>query len=165
MLQNIREIVGKNTDVDARIQKILIENLGLESKDAEPGYKAYGYMAVEVATALANMFLALKHPDQGRSYKAFCDLTYQLAGNDFWKNNANVILPVVHTALNAYRDGVTLSVDRATKGEYGTNDTLIAASLAAPLELFPLIAYLVGGPGLMVTASIPLKSELAPYFL
>lgn len=162
VMEKVKEVVSKNTGVDKRIEDILIQQFQLNDQDKEPGYKAYGFMAVEVGMALTNMFLALRDPAAGRSYRAFCDLTYQLATNKFWENNANVILPVVHVALNAYRDGVALSLERT---EYGMGDSLIAAARCAPLEIYPLLAYLIGGPGLMVAASIPLKTELAPYFL
>jgi hypothetical protein len=161
-MQQVKKVVAKNTGIDGRIEDILIQQFRINDREQDPGYKAYACMAVEVGMAFTNIFLALKDPTAGRSYRGFCDLTYQLAQNDFWQKNASVILPVVHMALNAYRDGVSLSLERS---EYGVHDNLIAAARCAPLELYPLLAYLVGGPGLMVSTSIPLKNELAPYFL
>ncbi len=161
----IGSVVGRMTDLDTQIQDILMRNYGLLNDKADPGFLAYGMMAMEVANALSNVFLAIKHPEQHRTFRALCDLTYQLNTNDFWQKNAAVLMPAIHVALNAYRDGAVLAAERAERKEYGSNDSLIAASRAAPLELFPLIAYLIGGPALMVSASIPLKVELAPYFL
>jgi hypothetical protein len=74
-------------------------------------------------------------------------------------------MPLVHMALNAHRDAVALQVDRAKREEYAQGDTLLAAARAAPLEIFPIIAYCFGGPELMLSASLPLKQELAPYLL
>lgn len=169
VLEQAQKVANKNTAIDSQIQEILMRNLGLVVREGEPkpeiGLMAYGTMAVEVGIALANIFLAIKNPEQHRTYRGFCDLTYQLNTNDFWQKNAAVLLPVIHVALNAYRDGVSLTIDRDIRGEYSSSDALIAAARVAPLELFPLIAYLVGGPGLMLSASIPLKTELAPYFL
>lgn len=163
--QELAKVVQGNAALDAKIQDILTQHFGLLDKDADIALKAYGTMALEVAMAIANMFLALKNPEQHRTYRAFCDLTYQLNTNDFWVKNASILLPALHVALNAYRDGGMLMADRAIRGEYSTNDALISAAQVAPLELFPLIAYCIGGPNLMVKASIPLKTDLATYFM
>lgn len=165
MQQAVTNVVKENATIDNAIQDILMKHYGLTSKDQPAAYMAYGMMAMEVAMALVNMFLALKNPSQHRSYKAFCDLTYQLNTNDFWNKNASILLPAVHVALNAYRDGGVLMLEREVRNEYSSDDALIAASRVAPLELFPLIAYCIGGPPLMLQASIPLKTELATYFL
>ncbi len=153
-----------NTRVDENLKEIFIRHLNANG-DVDAGYKAYALMAVEVCLALSNVFLAIKNPKDHRTYRAICDLTFQLNTNDFWQKNANVLLPVVHICLNTYRDGASLMAERTARNEYSMFDTLISASRAAPLELFPLVAYLVGGPILMVSASLPLKHDLAPYFL
>ncbi len=168
ILEQAQKVAAKNSAIDARIQDILMEHLGLIPKEGQKidiGLMAYGTMAVEVGVALANIFLGIKNPDQHRTYRGFCDLTYQLNTNDFWQKNAAVLLPVIHVALNAYRDGVALTIDKETRGEYSSSDALISSARAAPLELFPLLAYCVGGPMLMLSASLPLKTDLAPYFL
>jgi hypothetical protein len=169
LTEQAQRVVKKNNEIDGAITEILMRNLGLIVAEGETkpdvGLMAWGTMAVEVGLALANLFLAIKNPDQHRTYRAICDLTYQLASNDFWQKNAAVLMPVVHSALNAYRDSASLLLERESRGEYSSNDALIAGARTAPLELFPLIAYLVGGPKLMVSASIPLKTELGPYFL
>lgn len=121
-------------------------------------------LACHMSVALCNIFLAIRRPEERRTYRAVCDLTFGLNTNGFWVANAGVIMPVVHAALNTYRDGVELTLDTYNKGEYGVNDALATASRLAPLEIFPLIAYLIGGPPLMLATSIPLKQDLAPYF-
>lgn len=163
-LDAIKQVAEANATIDDRLQSIFIEHFGID-KDAPAGHNAYALQAVEVAVSLANIFLSLRRPDEHRHYRALCDTTYHLNTNDFWQRNAAVILPVMHVCLNTYRDGAELVLERTAKGEYSSNDALIAASRAAPLEIFPVIAYLIGGPKLMYTASLPLKRALAPYFL
>lgn len=167
-IESAQKVVARNTETDENIKEILVRLLAPKDESGNPPdarYMAWCLMAVEVGLAMANMFIAIRNPEQHRTYRAICDLTYGLNSNDFWQKNASVLLPVVHSALNAYRDGVSLTLEREVRKEYSSNDALISAARAAPLELFPLIAYLVGGPSLMVSASLPLKTELGPYFL
>lgn len=163
-LDEIKKTAEAVARLDNALTEIFIRHFNIH-KDAPAGHNAYGMMAVEVALSLANVFLAIKNPQEHRSYRAICDTTYHLNTNEFWQKNASVLLPIMHVCLNTYRDGVELKVERAQRGEYSTNDALISAATAAPLELFPVIAYLIGGPSLMVSASLPLKKDLAPYFL
>lgn len=165
--QNIAEVARKVAGIDEKLTNIFMEAFGLTNPENETnaGYMAYGTMAVDVALRLSNVFLALKNPDQHRTYRAVCDLTYELSANEFWHKNANVLMPILHVCLNTYRDGASLLLERAQRGEYSSSDMLISASRAAPLEIFPVIAYLVGGPALMASASLPLKTQLAPYFV
>lgn len=153
---------------DTAWEEIFMRHFQLEGKKDDPAHvalMAYGLPAVDVAKRLMNMFVAMRNPQSGRSYSAICDLTYQLNTNIFWQKNASMLLPVIHVILNTHRDGVAMQVDRATREEYAQGDTLLAASRAAPLEIFPIIAYGLGGPELMLSASLPLKQELAPYIL
>lgn len=165
----IRKAASVSVSVDERIKQILVQHFELPQEGAtdvpNPGYVAYGYMAVDVGIRLANMFLAIKNPGDPRTFRAICDLTYQLESNQFWSKNAGFLTPMIHVALNAHSDAVALLADRSIRNEYSTNDALIAAGRAAPLELFPMLAYLVGGPKLMATRSLQLKLDLAPYFL
>ena len=163
----IQETVRKNGSVDDALREIFIKHYKAEptTTQQEPGYMAYALMAVDVSLRLANMFLAIKNPESKRTYRMACDLTFELATNEFWKRNATAITPTLHVCLNTYRDGAALLMERQERDEYSSMDALISASRAAPLELFPVIAYLVGGPELMASASLPLKRDLAPYFI
>lgn len=149
---------------DVILTEIFKEHFGVDA-DEPAGKNAYALLAVDVAVSIANIFLSLKNPDDHRHYRAICDTTYHLNTNDFWTRNASVLLPIMHVGLNTWRDGVELMVERTVENEYAHNDGLILGSRAAPLEIFPVIAYLVGGPALMVKSSLPLKKALAPYFL
>lgn len=166
----MRQAAQKSTELDTRLQQIFLSAFGLlEAENVKPeerlevGYKAYGLAAVDVAVRLAKLFIAVKQ-DKG-VHSVACDLTYQLNTNDFWAKNASVLLPVMHIALNSHTDGVLLLAERERRQEYSSSDALISASRAAPLELFPLIAYCLGGPMLMTATSLRLKHELAPYIL
>jgi hypothetical protein len=164
--QAVVSAATQQADLDSRLQEIFMRNFGLMEKEGvaiEAGYKAYGLLAVDIAVRLTNMFIAVK-TDKG-VYRVACDLSYQMATNEFWAKNASVLMPIMHVCLNTHRDGVMMLADRVKHNEYSSNDALISASRAAPLEIFPVIAYLLGGPVLMVSASLPLKRDLAPYFL
>lgn len=168
--ETIRKAASTNMSVDDRLKEIFVKHFGLEVREGAEnnptaGYVAYGYMAVDVSVRLANVFLAIKNPLEHRNYRAICDLAFELNNNDFWIKNAGFITPMLHVCLNTFRDGVALLAERNQRGEYSSSDALISASRAAPLELFPMIAYLLGGPKLMATVSLELKRDLAPYFL
>lgn len=153
-------------DQDTRLQDIFKEHFGLIPSDTykpEAGYMAYGMLAVDIAVRLTKMFIAIKR-DKG-IHAVACDLTYQMNTNEFWQKNASVLLPIMHVCLNTHTDGIQLLAARTRDEDYHHYDALIAGSRAAPLEIFPIIAYLVGGPALMVVASLPLKRDLAPYLL
>lgn len=160
----VKRAAEVNAEIDSQLQEIFMSAFSID-KEQSAGHNAYALMAVEVAVSIANLFLSLTRPNEHRHFRAICDLTYHLNTNDFWQRNAAVILPTIHTALNAHRDMAELVLEREVRNEYSANDGLIASAKAAPLEIFPVIAYLVGGPKLMVAASLPLKRALAPYFL
>lgn len=156
---------------DEQLRSIFVEHFGVNQTDgateaSDPGYKAYALLGIDVAMRIANIFLALKGNKPRRIYRAICDLTYELNTNSFWQKNASVILPLIHAALNTYRDADAFLQQRKAGGDtYSSTDTLLAGTRTAALEIFPVIAYLVGGPPLMVQVSAPLKTALAPYFL
>lgn len=168
-MQVVANAAKGNAAVDAKIQEILVQCLGINGmkEDDVPsaGFKAYALEAVQVGVAFANMVMALRDPKSHRTYQAFCDLVYALNTNNFWQKNATVLLPIMHVWLNTYRDGAGFLLEREQRHEYASHDALIAASRAAPLEFFSVLAYLVGGPMLMVQASIPLKVQLAPFLM
>lgn len=163
----IRQTTSKRTSLHDSLENIFLEEFDLlrDKDDAgfDAGYKAWGLLGVDVALRLAKMFIGLKN--NTGMYEAICDLVYQLSNNDFWQKNASILIPVMHTALNAHRDGAMLMADRAARDEYSSSDALISAARAAPLEIFSVIAYIVGGPHLMAAKSLTLKQRLAPYFL
>lgn len=164
--QKMQQAAAARGTRDQTLQAIFIEAYNLkETTDKKPevGHMAYGMLAVDVSMRLANMFLAIK-ADKG-VHEVACDLSYELAVNEFWAKNASILVPIMHVALNTHRDGVMLLVEKTIRDEYSKYDMLISASQAAPLEIFPVIAYCLGGPGLMVSASLKLKLALAPYFL
>lgn len=163
----VRQATAKRASLHESLEAIFLEEFGLLRKAGEEGfdvgYNAWGLLGTDVAIRLAKMFIGLKR-NEGM-YEAICDLVYQLSANDFWQKNASILLPVVHMALNAHRDGALLVGDRVARDEYSSSDALISAARAAPLEIFPVIAYIIGGPQLMVAKSLTLKQRLAPYFL
>lgn len=163
----IRTIITQQASIDNALRAIFAKHFELDSEKMEqnPGHKAYAGYAVEVAVALANLILAIRKPDSGRSFRAISDLTYTLNANEFWLKNAPVLVPVLTTVLNAHKDHMDMLMRRAELSEYASYDKLMSAASSAPLELFSMMLYLVGGPLLMAAASLALKEDLAPYFL
>jgi hypothetical protein len=161
----MQQAAAQRVDLEKRLQEIFKEAFGVNSEDnmSNAGYQAYAYEAIDVSVRFMKMFIALKK-DKG-VHDVMCDLVYQLNTNNFWQKNAAILVPILQVILNTHRDGVILLAERANRNEYSSNDALISASRAAPLEIFPVIAYCLGGPVLQTTTSIKLKMELAPYIL
>lgn len=151
-------------DIFEMIFKRYFEVDGDKHKD-NPGYMAWALSAVPVGIALANVLLAIKEPQSGRSFRAMCDLTYQLGANDFWTKNAPVLVPILTVCLNASKDVAGMMVEREKYREYAMHDKLICGMVVMPMEIFSMLLYLVGGPVLMATSSLPMKIDLAPYFV
>lgn len=165
--ETIKSIIAQQHSIDTTLRAIFTEHFELDSEKMEqnPGHKAYAGYAVEVAVSLANLILAVRRPESGRSFRAISDLTYALNANEFWLKNAPVLVPVLTTVLNAHKDHMDMIMRRAELSEYAGYDKLMSAASGAPLELFAMMLYLVGGPLLMASSSLALKEDLAPYFL
>lgn len=163
----IQEDLHKQMEVDSKLREIFGKHFELNSKNTEnnPGYRAYAGYAVEVAVALSNIILSMKKPNSGRGFRAISDLTYTLNGNEFWVKNAPVLVPVLTIILNSHKDYVDMMLQRTQMEQYAVYDKLIGSAQIVCLEIFSMILYLVGGPMLMSVASLPLKKDLAPYFL
>jgi hypothetical protein len=167
MQETISRVVGKQMETDENLRAVFEKHFGLKAEDIDmnPGYRAYAGFAVEVGVALANLVLSVKKPDSGRGFRAISDLTYALNANEFWVKNAPVLVPVLTIVLNSHRDYVDLISRRLELGDYAVYDKMMSASDGASLEIFSMLLYLVGGPALMNTASLPLKMDLAPFLL
>lgn len=150
-------------DILENIFKKALE-LDTERHKDNPGYMAWATSAVPVCMGLANILLAVKYPDSGRGFRAITDLTYELGANDFWTKNAAVLVPILTVALNSHRDYLGMRVEEEKYSEYAMYDKLIAGAQSMPLEIFSMVLYLVGGPLLLATGSLPLKIALAPHF-
>lgn len=163
----LQESIKKQQKQDEALEAIFKKYLELDTdKHKEnPGYLAWATSALPCCVALANVLLAIKYPESHRSFRAIQDLTFQLGANDFWSKNAPVLVPLLTVAINSHKDYVGMVVEKSTWQEYSTYDKLISGAQCVPLELFSMILYLVGGPLLMATSSLPLKIALAPYFL
>jgi hypothetical protein len=170
---HIRQVVGKQMEVDGQLRNIFEKHFGTskpidpqsDSRENNPGYRAYAGYAVEVGIALANIVISVKKPDSGRGFRAISDLTFALNANEFWIKNAPVLVPVLTIVLNSHRDYVDMATRRKELMDYAVFDKMISASDGASLEIFAMLLYLVGGPELMGTASLPLKMDLAPFLL
>lgn len=164
---SVQRILGKQMEIDVNLREVFNKHFGLNAADIEnnPGYRAYAGFAVEVGVALANLVISIKKPDSGRGFRAISDLTYTLNANEFWVKNAPVLVPVLTIVLNSHRDYVDMAMRRKELEDYAVYDKMMSAADGASLEIFSMLLYLVGGPALMNTNSLPLKLDLAPYLL
>ena len=165
--KSIRQVVGKQMEIDGTLRELFIKHLEINSEENKdnPGYKAYAGYAVEVGVALMNLVISIKKPDSGRGFRAVSDLVYTLNANDFWVKNAPVLVPVLTIVLNSHRDYIDMVSRRTELQDYAIYDKMMSAADGASLELFSMLLYLVGGPTLMNTNSLPLKMDLAPFLL
>lgn len=161
--KTIREATAARLDLQIELEKVFIEAFGINDKNNDVGYTAWATAGADVAVRVARMFIGLRR--NTGLYETMCDLIFQLNTNDFWQKNASVIIPAMHIALNAHNDYVMLTAERTMRDEYAINDSLITAAKLAPLDIFPVIAYMVGGSPLMLAQSTKLKQRLAPYFV
>jgi hypothetical protein len=154
-------------EIDGTLRELFIKHLEINSEENKdnPGYKAYAGYAVEVGVALMNLVISIKKPDSGRGFRAVSDLVYTLNANDFWVKNAPVLVPVLTIVLNSHRDYIDMVSRRTELQDYAVYDKMMSAADGASLELFSMLLYLVGGPALMNTNSLPLKMDLAPFLL
>lgn len=163
----VRQVVGKQLEIDGTLRALFVKHFEIQSEDNKdnPGYRAYAGYAVEVGVALMNLVISIKKPESGRGFRAVSDLVYALNANDFWVKNAPVLVPVLTIVLNSHRDYADMAMRRKELAEYAVYDKMMSASDGASLEIFSMLLYLVGGPALMNTNSLPLKMDLAPYLL
>jgi hypothetical protein len=163
----LEQTVKQQLVVDEALRNIFKAHFHIDGDNSEgnPGYKAYALYAVEVGVSLANIILAANHPESGRAFRAMTDLTYALNANEFWLKNAPVLVPVLTIILNSHKDYVDMAVQRQEMNEYAIYDKLMGSARIVALEIFSMVLYLVGGPQLMGIESLPLKNDLAPYFL
>lgn len=164
--EDIAKAVQEMHQQDTAILSIFKRHYQVKDKpDDNPGYQAYAIQAAEVASALMNLLISVKKPNSNRNFRALQDLTFALNANDFWVKNSPVLMPLLVIFMNAHKDAVSMKLDRARMNDYASLDKLVCGSEAVGLEIFAMIAYLLGGPMLMATTSIPLKMDLAPYLL
>lgn len=162
--QTVAEALEKTASTNDRLKSIFTKYFEAESKEQadNAGHMAYALAAVDVAMKLANIVIAIRDPKSNRTYSAVCDLTYGLSTNIFWQRNNAVLTPLLHSMLNSHRDMVELLTIRSTRDNGQQYDALIAAGRAAVLDIFPVMAYFVGGPELMQRVSLPMKFDLLP---
>lgn len=164
LVRAMQDRAKKQLGLNHTMQEIFTRHFKLREEDkADVGYMAYGLMAVDVAVILVNMFQSVKQ-DRG-ALNIVRDLTFTLNANKFWQNSAPVLVPLLQASTNAASDALFAQADRATNEAYQQDDALLMGARAMPLEMFPMIAFLLGGAQLMQECSLALKRELAPYFL
>lgn len=163
----LSETITAQTKIDDSLRQIFVKHFEINSeKNKEnPGYVAYALDAVEVGVSIANVIMSIDKPESYRGFRAICDLVYGLNANNFWIKNAPVLVPALTVILNSHRDYVDMMVRRKEMEDYAIFDKLASGAKCAVLEVFSILLYLVGGPMLMSVASLPLKIDLAPYFI
>lgn len=162
--QAMQERAAKQVDLNERLTEIFVRHFKLRKEDdRDAPYMAFGMEAVAAALILANMFLSVKH-DRG-TLNVVRDMTLTLNANKFWQQAQPILIPIMQAATNAQTDALFLQAERKGNDNYQLDDNFIIGGRVMALELFPMIAFMLGGPQLMQECSLALKRELAPYFL
>lgn len=170
MSDNMRTVLDAakaQTEIDTRLAKIFTKYFEIESEDRkkDAGYQAWAAYALDVSLHLCNLFLSIKKPNSGRGLRALCDLSFNLHANEFWNRNSAFLMPLITVALNSHRNSVELKLEYKNTSEYAVHDKVMSAAEFGFLDIFSAVLYLVGGPSLMSAGSLPLKMDLAPYFI
>lgn len=163
MNDNIAAAASKTTARNEELQQIFMDVYALE--DANEKYKALQIVAVDCAQRLFNVLLSLRKPDYGLHHRAVLDLAVGLNGNAFWQQHGMVLMPLLHTAIQAQTDYISLAVEKQSNPTTTAHDKLYAESELVGLELFAMIAFLLGGSDLMAIRSLQIKRRLSPYLM
>lgn len=165
--QDMETTTSHVVEIENEITGILQKEFRLTPEDGtrqNDDYNAVGYMAIDVCLRLMNVLRNLKAPGTGLGYKATMDLSIGLNGNAFWARHASILMPLLHISLQAHADYVQLTLAKTnTAGRNTLHDAIISESQLVGLEIFSMIAYLLGGAELMSTASLNLKKQLFCY--
>lgn len=147
---------------DEEIRKILLDifqfHEGLPLNE-----KSVMLMGADLGVKFFNVFYSLRNPNSGLGYRVVMDLTVNLNGNPLWVKHGTVFMPILHAALQAQSDYALLSVEKANSPNITKDDDIRAECKLAPLEIFVMLAFIVGGQELMQIAAMQLKRRLAPY--
>lgn len=137
-----------------------------EKKDdeKEAGYMAAATLALELSVSLANIVVAVRRPDTGRTFRMAYDLVIGMNSNLFWGQHAAALLPLLHMALMDHLDSVALQDERG-EVKVSPYDKLIMGAEAAPMAMFSMILFLVGGPIVQMRGSVLLKKDLMPLLM
>jgi hypothetical protein len=152
---------------DADVRAAMSRALGTEEKKDDPkeaGYMAAATLAIELATSLANIIVAVRRPEAGRTFRMAYDLVIGMNSNLFWSQHAPALLPLLHTALMDHLDSVALQDERG-EVKVSPYDKLIMGAEAAPMAMFSMLLFLVGGPLVQMHGSVLLKKDLMPLLM
>lgn len=164
----LQEAVGKAMQREEKVRQILLEAYGYDKNkhEGKPSTETQDMgiklLAADVGTRLFNVLFAVRNPNAQAGYTAIMDLTVNLNNNAFWVKNGPVLMPLLHMALAAQADYATLAVEKASDPNITKDDEVRAESKLVGLELFSMIAFLVGGQAMMQAVGLKLKRKLAP---
>jgi hypothetical protein len=147
-------------DADEEIRAILFDVYG-HGDNAD--YNSVVVVAIDCALRLYNVLMNIRRPGEGRNHRATMDLAVGLNGNLFWNKHGAVLMPIFHLALQAQADYAMLSVEKDAEPNITVFDGIRAESKLIGLEIFTMIAFLLGGHELLALKSVEIKKKLAPY--
>lgn len=159
----VMELYGQSATFDDSVRDILMDcyNVEKDKSEANAGYNATGLLAVEVGVAMANLIRVIKRPESGRTFRVVLDFTIALNNNLFWGRHATSLMPLIHVILMDHLDSLALQLERG-EVKCGPYDKLVMGAETAPLAIFSIIAFLIGGPTLQMAVSVKLKKSLMP---
>lgn len=159
-----------NKDINTKLEGMLAEDEALRlilldvyghGKNAD--YNSVVEVAIDCALRLYNVIMNVRRPGEGRNHRATMDLAVGLNGNLFWNKHGATLMPIFHLALQAQADYAMLSVEKDAEPNVTVFDGIRAESKLIGIELFTMIAFLLGGHELLAMKSLDIKKRLAPY--
>lgn len=165
--ERIVHAFGLSQKFDDDVRDAMGRALQLAQKKDDPkevGYMSVALVAVEVAVSLANIIATVRRPTEGRTYRAIYDLVIGLNTSIFWGKHAPALMPLLHTMLMDHLDSVSLQMERG-EVKVSPYDKLIMGAESAPLAIFSMILFLVGGPEVQMQGSVALKKDLMPLLM
>lgn len=151
-----------NAQFDQRVREAMARALMLDERRDDPkeaGYMAAATLALDLSVSLANIIVAVRRPETGRTFRMAYDLVIGMNSNLFWAQHAAALLPLLHTALMDHLDSVALQDERG-EVKVSPYDKLIMGAESAPMAMFSMILFLVGGPLVQMRGSVLLKKDL-----
>jgi hypothetical protein len=114
--------------------------------------------AVEVVCSLVNIFGVMANLRFFGSDMAIADLTFSLNTNVFWVKNANYLVPILNTSINAFMDNQTFLVIAQPLW-----DDLEYQSRNVWLEILPAIVFCLNGYSAMRSVSVEIKQSFEKF--
>lgn len=155
----IKNIAALKLNSAAKVRELASHYFMVTGETKEAKGLADSSAAVEVVCSIANVFGVMNGLRNFMPEQAITDLTFALNTNQFWIRNAQYLMPILNSAINASLDGRTQSLETGTLwGNMQYHNKF------AWLELLPAIMFCLRGNTEMRRVSLEMKKAFEPLF-